>query len=267
MAIQAGKAKAKPVVLASVVASVLLGACSSETVESEIVKTEGIWAGIDLVADGQSTDVNVEFNVGGRNGTNLVLSSGDSVSVVAGDEEIVLQKDNDVFDVDYEGRIQSSISWQQFVVSLNRSSDTSAPNSVVNLPPNFDITFPGNNTTYTEIQPIDILWQESQAQRLTSKNTALLSPPPPSISLSMTADCVDAEGQTIQFSHQEDIDDSGEYTSDFLSSIQGVDLSKGCDLQIMMEREFGGELDPAFEEGGYIRAKQRRRVTELRLEV
>ena len=56
--------------------------CSTETVESENINTQAIWAGIDIVSeDGLSFDINVEFNVGGRNGTNLSLSSGDSVSV------------------------------------------------------------------------------------------------------------------------------------------------------------------------------------------
>ena len=65
-----------------------LAACSSETTNSENVDTAGIWAGLELVTSGVNTGVTAEFNVGGRNGTNLILSSGDRVVVYAGNQSV-----------------------------------------------------------------------------------------------------------------------------------------------------------------------------------
>jgi len=66
------------------------------------------------------TGVNVELNVGGRNGTNIELSGNERLEASVGGETIRLTQDTDLFDVDYEGTLNTSTSNDPYRISFFR---------------------------------------------------------------------------------------------------------------------------------------------------
>lgn len=253
--------KGKSLIL-SAVAFALIQGCSSESTNSDNVKTEGIWAGISVLNEGSFNNINVEFNVGGRNGTNLILTGNDQVTASLGDTTIVLSKDDDFFDVDYEGAIPNSEQNNQFIIALNRPNDTSAPNSRVTMPRPFSIIYPGEDMVFTQLADIGVYWDVNRQQVRQQKSSVVAndSPAVPQMELFQSASCKTSADETVSFSLTETVDDSGRYTSSFLSTIEGVDWSKGCDLTFSLERKEFGDLDSAYQQGGFIRAIQKRTV-------
>lgn len=228
-----------------------LAACSSETTTSDNVDTAGIWAGLELVTSGVNTGVTAEFNVGGRNGTNLILSSGDRVVVYAGNQSVQLEQDSDFLDIDYEGTIPIASDNAEFRVALERSSATSANNSTVRLPPNFEIFTPQAFSHFSEVALLDVTWGPSN--------------PGSTVEIHASATCPNPQDNTqnLSFSEVVNTEDDGSYSSNILSQLTDADTDAGCDLSITIERVNSGDLDPAFTEGGYIRAIQRREEADI----
>ena len=132
----------------------LLCACTSET-ESNLVKTKGIWAGFELASDGNRTLVNAELNAGDANGSNIILSDSDSLQAVVNNTAIVLTKDTDFLDVDYQAYINATDDNQQFDIKFKRDDGINA-NSGVELPLNFIILTPSNNQTFSINSPLTV---------------------------------------------------------------------------------------------------------------
>lgn len=230
-------------------------ACSSETVESDTIDNEAIWAGIRITSeDGLSSGINVELNVGGSNGTNLSLSSGDRVVASSGSERVVLQEDTDFLDVDYEGVINVGGSGEEITISLERPNSTNISNSRVILPDVFNIIFPQPDMTFTQIQNLDVLWTAGSSSG--------------DVHLIQTATCKDASNQDTTLTTRVTVPDTGRYNTDFLPESLAVYMPNGgCDFRFEIIREGRGTLDPGFGEGGFIRARQSRTVSGLRVEV
>lgn len=229
-------------------------ACSTEQTDSVNIDSEGIWAGIEIVsADGQGSSINVELNVGGSNGTNLNLSSGDSLVVVTSAGSVTLNRDTDFLDIDYEGELSVGGSDELIQVNFVRQGAEDVTGSNVNLPDSFVVDFPQNNMTFTDLTDFEIVWTEG-----TSGNI---------IELTQRATCKNALDEDVVLSESTNVSDDGSFTSDFLSKLTGIINDKGCDLRIIFERAQNGDLADGFGEGGYIRAKQRRDVTDMRVDI
>lgn len=96
------------VIATSIIIASLVG-CSTESTQSDIVKTEGIWADIRVTSNGDTSRVVTEFNLNNSSGANIILSEGDSVVAKLGNEKKQLEKDDDLFDVDYQAILQRPI--------------------------------------------------------------------------------------------------------------------------------------------------------------
>ena len=91
------------------------------------------------------------------------------------------------------------------------------------------------------------------------------------IELIITASCVTTSGGTPLSADFFMISDDG--AEDFRlnqigagnGSIANLDTSRDCELSIDLERIENGQLDPRFEEGGEITARQLREVENLTL--
>ena len=229
----------------------LLGACSTETVDSENIDTQAIWAGIDIVSDdGQSSDINVEFNVGGRNGTNLSLSSGDTVRASSSAGTVTLQRDTDFLDVDYEGSINTGATDELVEVQFSRG-DGSSHSSSVRLPTVFSISFPQQNIAFTELTEFEIQWSDNAQSGV--------------MQITQTATCPDGQGNNATFSDSTSVTDDGSHTSTFLTTLSDIITDDGCDFSIRLSRSNSGTLASGFEEGGYIEARQEREVLDMRV--
>ncbi|CAM3048830.1 hypothetical protein [Pseudoalteromonas distincta] len=228
-----------------------LCACTSET-ESDLVKTKGIWAGFELVSDGNRTRVNAELNAGDANGSNIVLSDSDSLQVVVNNTAIVLTKDTDFLDVDYQAYINATDDNQQFDILFTRDDGINA-NSSAELPLNFIILTPSNSQNFginsTLTVQLDGTDPNSTSQvelssSCTTNNETLLQ----STFFALNSSRLEINLQSL----------------DMFSNSQ-VDQSKTCDLTISVKRDRFGSISDEYANQSYIKSQQSRAIKNMTL--
>ena len=230
----------------------LLCACTSET-ESNLVKTKGIWAGFELVSDGNRTRVNAELNAGDANGSNIILSDSDSLQAVVNNTAIVLTKDTDFLDVDYQAYINATDDNQQFDIKFKRDDGINA-NSGVELPLNFIILTPSNNQTFSINSPLTV-----QLDGTDPNSTSLVE-----LSSSCTNNNNETLLQSMLFALSTSRLEIDLQSLDMFSSSQ-VDQSKTCSLTVSVKRERLGSISGEFANQSYIKAQQSRAIKNMTL--
>lgn len=230
----------------------LLCACTSET-ESNLIKTKGIWAGFELVSDGNRTRVNTELNAGDANGSNIVLSDSDSLQAVVNNTAIVLTKDTDFLDVDYQAYINATDDNQQFDIKFKRDDGINA-NSGVELPLNFIILTPSNNQTFS-INSLLTVQLDGTDPNSTSQ-------------VELSSSCTNNNNETLLQSMLFALGTSrleiDLQSLDMFSSSQ-VDQSKTCSLTVSVKRERVGSISGEFANQSYIKAQQSRAIKNMTL--
>jgi len=230
----------------------LLCACTSET-ESNLVKTKGIWAGFELVSDGNRTRVNAELNAGDANGSNIILSDSDSLQAVVNNTAIVLTKDTDFLDVDYQAYINATDDNQQFDIKFKRDDGINA-NSGVELPLNFIILTPSNNQTFSINSPLTV-----QLDGTDPNSTSQVE-----LSSSCTNNNNETLLQSMLFALSTSRLEIDLQSLDMFSSSQ-VDQSKTCSLTVSVKRERLGSISGEFANQSYIKAQQSRAIKNMTL--
>jgi len=230
----------------------LLCACTTET-ESNLVKTKGIWAGFELVSDGNRTRVNAELNAGDANGSNIVLSDSDSLQAVVNNTAIVLTKDTDFLDVDYQAYINATDDNQQFDIKFKRDDGINA-NSGVELPLNFIILTPSNNQTFSINSPLTV-----QLDGTDPNSTSQVE-----LSSSCTNNNNETLLQSMLFALGTSRLEIDLQSLDMFSSSQ-VDQSKTCSLTVSVKRERVGSISGEFANQSYIKAQQSRAIKNMTL--
>ncbi|MBB1380059.1 hypothetical protein [Pseudoalteromonas sp. SR43-2] len=229
-----------------------LCACTSET-ESNLVKTKGIWAGFELVSDGNRTRVNAELNAGDANGSNIVLSDSDSLQAVVNNTAIELTKDTDFLDVDYQAYINATDDNQQFDIKFKRDDGINA-NSGVELPLNFIILTPSNNQTFSINSPLTV-----QLDGTDPNSTSQVE-----LSSSCTNNNNETLLQSMLFALSTSRLEIDLQSLDMFSSSQ-VDQSKTCSLTVSVKRERLGSISGEFANQSYIKAQQSRAIKNMTL--
>ena len=230
----------------------LLCACTSET-ESNLVKTKGIWAGFELISDGNRTLVNAELNAGDANGSNIILSDSDSLQAVVNNTAIVLTKDTDFLDVDYQAYINATDDNQQFDIKFKRDDGINA-NSGVELPLNFIILTPSNNQTFSINSPLTV-----QLDGTDPNSTSQVE-----LSSSCTNNNNETLLQSMLFALSTSRLEIDLQSLDMFSSSQ-VDQSKTCSLTVSVKRERLGSISGEFANQSYIKAQQSRAIKNMTL--
>ena len=230
----------------------LLCACTTET-ESNLVKTKGIWAGFELISDGNRTRVNAELNAGDANGSNIVLSDSDSLQAVVNNTAIVLTKDTDFLDVDYQAYINATDDNQQFDIKFKRDDGINA-NSGVELPLNFIILTPSNNQTFSINSPLTV-----QLDGTDPNSTSQVE-----LSSSCTNNNNETLLQSMLFALGTSRLEIDLQSLDMFSSSQ-VDQSKTCSLTVSVKRERLGSISGEFANQSYIKAQQSRAIKNMTL--
>ena len=230
----------------------LLCACTSET-ESNLVKTKGIWAGFELISDGNRTRVNAELNAGDANGSNIILSDSDSLQAVVNNTAIVLTKDTDFLDVDYQAYINATDDNQQFDIKFKRDDGINA-NSGVELPLNFIILTPSNNQTFSINSPLTV-----QLDGTDPNSTSQVE-----LSSSCTNNNNETLLQSMLFALSTSRLEIDLQSLDMFSSSQ-VDQSKTCSLTVSVKRERLGSISGEFANQSYIKAQQSRAIKNMTL--
>ncbi|MBB1307050.1 hypothetical protein [Pseudoalteromonas sp. SR43-5] len=229
-----------------------LCACTSET-ESDLVKTKGIWAGFELISDGNRTRVNAELNAGDANGSNIILSDSDSLQAVVNNTAIVLTKDTDFLYVDYQAYINATDDNQQFDIKFKRDDGINA-NSGVELPLNFIILTPSNNQTFSINSPLTV-----QLDGTDPNSTSQVE-----LSSSCTNNNNETLLQSMLFALSTSRLEIDLQSLDMFSSSQ-VDQSKTCSLTVSVKRERLGSISGEFANQSYIKAQQSRAIKNMTL--
>ena len=239
------KAQKAGILLLSLMLTAMSGCGNPTTVDSEVVDTRRIWAGVRYQARGNGvTRVNVELNEGSSSGNNLSLSANERLEVNANGTIIRLQEDQDLLDVDYEGTIPTDASSTPLVLTLFRADGSIVNGTRVDLPTTLDITSPENNQSMTVGDVVSLEWTPAIGG---------------TIELATVTQCSGTTRADFR-----DISDTGALTID-TGTLPGVldpavDRNQGCRLIIDLTRERRGTLDPQFRGGGFVVATQTRSV-------
>lgn len=220
--------------------------CKNEKVESEDIRTSGIWASFVVTATGNGkSSVESELRVGGGSGTIVELTGEDKLVCTVGDTKKTLNKDGNFYKYTFTGDEGNTT----FVFAFNRSDeDETAPNSNVTLPDPFTITGVTSTQEVSRGAQLVVAWEPSATFDSTHWE--------------LDGDCLFPTNGKVTTDGALTL--SGADFNPTLTAEEGVksgDPSKSnCTAKLCIERKRLGTLDPAFaeEEGGEIYAIQRR---------
>lgn len=213
----------------------LLSFACSESVESEDVRTSGIYPEIEVRATGNgSSRVEVRLKVGGSNSnTTLRLTGQDRLEATVEGETKRLDGDGDTyratFPVDTEGT--------EFTIAFNRGeADDGAPASVVSLPAPFDLSLAETEASRADTD-LDYTWDPAANGNM---------------GWELKGNCIQSDDGTTP--------DDGVATI-AAGSIETFDSDEdeSCTVDLTLTRKRNGSIDGAFTEGGRIVALQVRR--------
>jgi hypothetical protein len=220
-------------------------ACKDETVDSEDIRTTGMWAHFDVLATGNAkATATGQLRVGGDSGTLVVLTGQDKLVCSAADATKALAKDGDYYKATFNGDAGDT----EFVFAFNRGDeDEAAPSSVVKLPDPFTITGPAATEQVSRAASVTLTWETSTTKDPTTWKL---------------------DGACL-FETKGTVPDDGTLTlagSDYNTTPSADnaatdpnDDSENCTVTLCIEKKRRGTLDAAFtKEGGEIYAIQHR---------
>ncbi len=212
-------------------------------VSSEDVLTSGMYADLRVEASDHGTSpVTAVLKVGGaKSNTYVQLAEGDELVASVGDETQTMVEQTIGDYHEYVAGFATAEGGDVFTVSLNRTIDAGAPNSVMTLPDPFDI------------DPVEGPFQRSQDITITWSPAGSTD----NMRISATGDCV--------LAYERDISgDPGTVTIEANSLIPiNDDLQESCNVVYQLDRWRAGTLDPGYGEGGKAIAHQIRTVSVL----
>lgn len=225
-----------------------LGGAACEQVDSDEVATDAIHATMRITATGNGeSNARTWLKVGGANSnTYLDLTERDALIAYADQDSASMARDNSLGVISYVANFATDAEETPFKISFFRTHEegaecngVSAPNSTVNLPAPFSITSPVPSTTYSrQSDAIPLAWDNA------GRSDAM--------TWSATGDCIESSFDNPISG------DPGTYTFDAGTFM--TQSTAGCAVTITLERTRSGTLDPAYGEGGTIRAAQIRSV-------
>jgi hypothetical protein len=230
--------------LSRAAALALCAACT--TIQSSSIKTSGMSASMQVVADGTGqTTASAQFNVD-NNATDFIdLSPGDSAITQVAGQSRTMSRSDFLGAISYQTTFTGlDADGTQYTIALTRSSDVSAPSSVCVLPKPFNITAPTANGSFSRAGS-DLV--------VTYDTTGTLD----TMSWSAGGDCVKGlVGGTVS-------GDSGSLTiaKGTLVSSDPSQANVTCQAHVTLTRQRPGQLDSHFGSGGRIVAQQVRTVT------
>jgi hypothetical protein len=228
----------------------LLALAACESVDSEAIRTDAMYADITVETDGAGTaTVGATLRVGGPTSNTFVeLAGGDRLSVKAGEQAVDLTEQSFWELHSYSADLPIDAEDTEYVIAFERSIDTSAPASSVTMPAPFDVVAPegpeGGDTFSREADAITITWDPAEGGD--------------DMVIEVESDCTVHETFALQ-------GDPGTVTlepGDLMTWDSMADTTCAAELHVLRMR--AGQLDTAYGEGGTIRAVQRR-VVEVRL--
>lgn len=192
---------------------VVLG-CTCETVRSTDVKTSGLYADFDLDAPGEA------------------------LSATWGATSRAMQKRSAFGATWYEASFDGDAEDTALTIRFMREAEVSAPESVVTLPPPFELTAPALGQSFPRGAPVTVSYTRAASDELK----------------------VSARGSCIETVERVLTGDTGAYTLPAFTASRGNE-SASCDVQVAVVRARKGRVDPAYGLGGDFTATVSRAVT------
>jgi hypothetical protein len=233
----------KNFLLTSLALTVVFAGCTD--LASSDIKTAGIRATLSITNTGSNgVTARAQFNVD-TNATDFVeLSTGDTVVAKANGQTVTLSESKLLGAVAYTGNLTASDAATQYTISLNRSTDTSAPGSTCTMPAALSITTPAASASFS---------RNNDDISVTYSGSGQSDP----LSWSVTGDCVTpVSSQTLP-------SDTGSFTipkGTIKQLSNSTNAVTNCQITLTVNRTRNGTLDPSYN-GGLIQAIQSRSVT------
>ena len=226
------------------VSALLAVATACESVESDDVLTDGIYANYDAVNIGApQTAATATFRVGGATSNTFVnLGGDDTVSVsVDGGDAVALNETNlgDIYS--YVASFDAAAADTSFAFALNRTVDEGAPASECSLPAPFSVNTPSASATFSRPNdPIIVTWSDSGEAD--------------TMEVVLESDCIVTSVNAVS-------GDPGSFTIEAGSYEVFQDRDdESCEAVVKVRRTRAGSLDQGFGEGGRIACTQERTV-------
>jgi hypothetical protein len=231
-----------------------LSGCSTETTESNNIKTRAIWSNIYVTSGGDDSRVIAELNLTDEFGTNISLSSSDKLEATVGNNTKTLEKHTDLLDVDYRAVFAAHSENTQYIVKFVRSEDNVTLTNTLTLPAPFEILAPQQNQSFAKSGQLVIEWSNF--------NTA------DKLDVSLDSTCKLKDGAT-QYNGEkfENITDDGKLTIDLdaldMFNDENLNTRQNCNLDLLVERFRLGNVDSNYASGSKSRASQQRRLKDI----
>jgi hypothetical protein len=217
--------------------AVLASGCSLEDVDSDAIRTQGMYADILALAPGDgSTLVRVKLTVGGDGGTNVTLVGDDSLEARIGELTQALGRSGRGR---YEQRIPGD-SASEVTVRLLRGADDAEASASALLPAPFVMTLETDDAAgISRSTPVVVAWTPAAGGQ---------------IAWAVDGDCIWSESGITP--------DDGQLTLAPESfEVRGTRTGQDCAVQLTLDRSNEGTVDPVLVPGSNFQAVQRRGVS------
>lgn len=225
-------------------------ACSTETTNSENVKTEAIWSKIYVTTTGETSRVIAELNIDGPNGNNIRLTANDKLVARAANISQVMSEEDELFDVDYRAIFDVTSGGTQFTVDFTRGSENKTLTTTMNLPRPFNIITPQKSQSFSLNDELTLTWTPG-----TEDDTKFES--------KLTIECKKNDGDSIfVYVNNEQLTDDGTLVID-LNAIEelkdtAINTRQECSAEFYLARTRAGTVDSSYASGSSAKAVQER---------
>jgi hypothetical protein len=232
---------ASPLAALSLTALLLAGAgCTLEEVDSDAIRTRGMFAEILAIAPGDGTTlVRVNLTVGGSSGTRVQLSGSDALVTESGGTIEALSRTGHGR---YEQTLQRDTA-EEVVVRLERGEEDDTVQGSAVLPEPFAMQLETDGAAGVERgSNVVVSWQDASVEESAQLNW------------SVDGDCIWSDSGVTP--------DDGvlTLTADRVR-VRSTQRGKECAVRLTLDRERAGSIDPTFVPGSSFRAIQRRAVS------
>jgi len=225
--------------LGGVALALLVAGCSLEDVNSDAVRTQGIYAQILALAPGDATTlVRVDLAVGGENGTTVKLVPPDQLTASMGEGAPV--KLGPTSEGRYEARLDGDTS-AEVTVRFERGAADVPASATLRLPEPFALeldTEPGPSGGIDRATPVSVSWDASTA-------------PDALIDWSVEGRCLWSDSGVTP-------DDGSARLDAEKFRARSTHAGEDCDVQLTLDRSNAGPVDPVLVPSSTFRAVQRR---------
>jgi hypothetical protein len=217
------------------ITALMLPACA-EDVDSTDVRTSGVYAEIDVLAAGNGkSEVTTDLRVGGSDSNTHLKIKGEDELVATGDG---VAKTMSLSGFLYKASFDVEAEDTEFVVAFMRGpDDDDAPNSNATLPAPFVLAGVESGAQVARAAGFQLTWTAATVGD--------------GMSWQLDGDCLFPQTGSMSDTGQLRVD-----PSDF--KVHSGEEQNTCNASICVSRSRNGQLDPAYGEGGVIKAAQRR---------